>query len=152
METAATVYRCSAVESAATMHGRSTVEITAAVKAFSAAEASDRSTLETAPATEVTIVVEIPPAAVIEVATAPESGAPMEPRPRADEDSAVEPLRPVVSIRSAGVRSIWIISVSANRSTHDHRPRRADSNSNHDSLCMRERRSKQDHSKHCENS
>src|SRR5580704_8033624 len=53
------------------------------------------------------------------VYVAPKFGSAMKPRPHPDEDAIVEPLRPVVSGGSTGVRSHVVITVGTIRSDSD---------------------------------
>jgi beta-lactamase regulating signal transducer with metallopeptidase domain len=58
------------------------------------------------------------------------SSAPAVPRTNADEDTAVEPIRPIVAVRSAGIGVIGVITPWADRLCVDHRggnDRRTDS-------------------------
>src|SRR6266702_6293258 len=57
--------------------------------------------------------------AAVAVAVAAAIVSAMEPRSRADEEPAVEPLRPVISIRSTGIRIVVIIAIRACRRTVD---------------------------------
>lgn len=69
------------------------------------------------------MVVEVNPCRVVEreKSSAIECRAvkPVEPRSRADKHSAHKPLRPVISIRRAGIRRIRVVAVYANRCRSD---------------------------------
>lgn len=92
-------------------------------------------TVAIAEVTPAIVIVEIDPGRIVKVvvASAIERRAieSPEPRTRADENTAHEPLRPVVAVRSACVRGIWIVAVRADRRrAYIHRRANANSDSN----------------------
>jgi hypothetical protein len=60
----------------------------------------------------------MPPAAATPAAMAP---TPVKPRARANEDAAIEPIRPIVPVRGAGVGVVGIIAPLADRGTINYR-------------------------------
>jgi hypothetical protein len=63
----------------------------------------------------------------------------VEPGTCSDEDATGKPARSVVTVRSASIRSVAVVAVSASRSFTNVRARSADSDANYYSLRMRVR-------------
>ena len=106
---AATVATASAVEATPASAMEATACATTAVEAASAAEPTAAKLSASEAAAEATATIKAAPVAA--VAAASEAAA--VPWPRANKDTAVEPIWTVVTIRCAGVRIIRIVAVGA---------------------------------------
>jgi hypothetical protein len=128
MRSATTVIASSTVERVTAMVAAVTASEAAAMETFVAVKvaAPEAATVKLFPAMEIaaseTFAVEAPvtiksTSAIVSSATVVAAPAvePMEPGTRADENAAIKIFRSVVSVRSAGVRGVVVISVRAGR-------------------------------------
>jgi hypothetical protein len=125
---ASSMKAATAVESAA----MKTFAAKATTVKFSATKAAIKAPMEATIETAVETPVKTP---IKETITVPEAKAP--PRASTDEDAAVKPLRTVVTVRSASIRVITVIPISASRGTIISGP--SNSNAKDDALrvCVR---------------
>lgn len=137
MGTASAVETSATVEAASTMKASAAMEPASTVKAIAAVEPASIMKAFPAEATsKVPAIIEV--AATVKPRVAVEA---VEPRARADKNAAGEVARAVITVRRARVRIISIVAVLAHWGWTV--IRRAETDADHDSLCMCVRRCQQ---------